>query len=61
TDPDRRVVVQLCGALIKAILRRLTYTRLDKELEKIAHYPDSLIHSCVPAHRLSLITGMKTN
>ncbi|ENR9964052.1 hypothetical protein ACEXTD_003038 [Salmonella enterica] len=42
-------------------IRRLTYTRLDEELEKIAHYPDRLRHSCVRAHRLSLIEGTKTD
>lgn len=42
-------------------IRRLTYTRLDEKLEKIAHYPDSLMHSCVRAHRLSLIAGSKTD
>nr|WP_233341325.1 hypothetical protein [Escherichia coli]UGK56813.1 hypothetical protein [Escherichia coli] len=42
-------------------IRRLTYTRLDEELEKIAHYPDSLRHSSVRAHRLSLIAGTKTD
>ncbi|EFR0233332.1 hypothetical protein HZM05_002898 [Salmonella enterica] len=42
-------------------IRRLTYTRLDEELEKIAHYPDRLMHSCNRAHRLSLIAGTKTD
>ncbi|HAX7429537.1 TPA: hypothetical protein JTP53_004440 [Escherichia coli] len=42
-------------------IRRLTYTHLDEELEKIAHYPDSLRHSSVRAHRLSLIAGTKTD
>lgn len=40
-------------------IRRLTYTRLDEELERIAHYPDSLRHRCFRAHRLSLIAGTK--
>ncbi|EPB5731014.1 hypothetical protein ACRQMP_004776, partial [Escherichia coli] len=42
-------------------IRRLTYTRLDEELEKIAHYPDSFKHSCISAHRLALIAGKKTD
>jgi len=42
-------------------IRRLTYTRLDDELEKIASYPDRIRHCSVRAHRLSLIAGTKTD